>query len=102
MRLEGRHKIANQELEGKKEQLAKCKDTMEELKKVLDQKTSELLRIEMAAEETSKVLNQAIGEKETSLSEREVLDKQNLDLKEDLKTAKKTRVETETELEETK
>ena len=43
-------------------------------------RTSELLKIELVAEETNTVLDQSIDEKETALSEREVLDKQNLDL----------------------
>ena len=71
------------------------------MKEVLDQKTSELLKIEMVAEETNKVLNQAIDEKETALSEREVLDKQNLDLKEEIKgqTQKRKQAERTTQAE---
>ena len=50
MKLEESHKIANQELEGKTEQLAKCEDTVKDLTELLDQRTNESLKLNEEAE----------------------------------------------------
>ena len=67
---------------------------MEDLSEVLDQRTNELLRLEKEAEiaQTDRTTEELI---------RERLNKQVLDLKEDLKTAKEARVENKTKYEET-